>query len=136
MTASRIRRMGTSVEDDCRGVQPKDATRTSTAPPEHPLFDDLVRSQQERLRDREAVLGGAGRESSPLTRGGERRVPTMAVYVRIGEELRNVPKAAGRPAKILSKQGKNKSGRARHIRGNSTRDIKWLCVLPEITGKV
>jgi hypothetical protein len=60
----------------------------------------------------------------------------LIAHRRIGEELRNVPKAAGRPAKILSEQGENKSGRARHIRGNSTRDIKWLCVLPEITGKV
>src|SRR4030095_1932329 len=27
------------------------------------------------------VPGGAGRESPPLTRGGERRVPTTAVYI-------------------------------------------------------
>jgi hypothetical protein len=26
-------------------------------------------------------VGGAGRESPPLTRGGERRVPTMRLYV-------------------------------------------------------
>jgi N6-adenosine-specific RNA methylase IME4 len=35
----------------------------------------------------------------------------LVASVRIGEEIKRVPKAAGRPAKILTRSGKNKSGR-------------------------
>jgi hypothetical protein len=35
----------------------------------------------------------------------------LAAGARIGEEIGKVPKAAGRPAKIITAQGKNKSSR-------------------------
>ena len=52
---------------------------------------------------------------------------------RIGKEIEMVPKAAGRPAKIITQAGKNKSGRnALNIPGTSRARLQKLAGLPAV----
>ena len=52
---------------------------------------------------------------------------------RIGEEINGVTKAAGRPAKIITQAGKNKSGRnALNIPGTSRARLQKLAGLPAV----
>ena len=47
---------------------------------------------------------------------------------RIGEEIERVPKAAGRPAKIITQAGKNKSGRHALARAPTLAGAVEFCV--------
>ena len=50
---------------------------------------------------------------------------------RIGKEIERIPKAAGGPAKIITRAGKNKSGRgALNIPGTSRARLQKLASLP------
>jgi hypothetical protein len=73
-------------------------------------------------------------ESLPTCRGGKNKAElvVLAANARIGEEIKLIPKASGRPAKIITAPGKNKDSRsATGVPGTSRSRLQKIAAIPK-----